>query len=253
MPNPVFAGAVLLAGATGPAVLANKRGCGPIAEDAYFGPETHAAVELFQARFTDTSGTPLKIDGIVGPMTWAALFGAGTVASATKAPTPFLKKVLEIAAEEIGTKEKPLGSNRGPRVDQYLKSVGLDPKGGSYPWCAAFIYFCFQQAASALHVPNPAIKHAGVLDLWTRAGTQGTRRILTAEANASPSLVQPGCLFIITTTAGHGHTGLIEKIDGVRLTTIEGNTNETGSHEGIGVFRRKGRTIATITPGFIQY
>jgi hypothetical protein len=47
--------------------------------------------------------------------------------------------------------------------------------------------------------------------------------------------------------------GLIEKIQGTVLTTIEGNTNVNGSREGIGVFRRVGRTISSINLGFLDY
>jgi peptidoglycan hydrolase-like protein with peptidoglycan-binding domain len=253
-----FPGTVLTPGSKGAAVLTvqqrlNKLGCGPIAEDGTFGAETQDAVELFQARSQDTSDAPLKIDGTVRPMTWAALFGAGTTPTNTTAPSQLLAAVLQFATGEVGTMEDPLGSNRGPRVDQYLRAVGLDPAAGSFPWCAAFIYFCFQQAANTLNVPNPAIKDAGVLDLWNRAGSQGIRRIAAPEAATTPSVVQPGCRFVITTDSGNGHTGLVEQVAGVRLTTIEGNTNLGGSPEGIGVFRRTGRTIATINRGFIQY
>ena len=60
-------------------------------------------------------------------------------------------------------------------------------------------------------------------------------------------------IFIIGTSSGKGHTGLVEKISGSLLTTIEGNTNDNGSREGIGVFRRTSRQIADINRGFIDY
>ncbi len=253
-----FPGTVLAPGSRGAAVLAlqqrlNAIGCGPIVEDSIFGVETQDAVELFQARFSDIAGSPLKIDGVVGPMTWGALFGKTSTPPNTTAPTAVLAQTLRFASGEVGIMEVPPGSNRGPRVDQYLTSVGLDPSAGSFAWCAAFVYFCFQQAALALNIPNPAIKDAGVLDVWNRAGAQGVRRIASAEANSTPSLVQPGCLFVIRTGGIHGHMGLVEQVAGVSLTTIEGNTNLNGSPEGIGVFRRTGRTVAGINLGFIQY
>jgi hypothetical protein len=60
-------------------------------------------------------------------------------------------------------------------------------------------------------------------------------------------------VFVIRTGSEHGHMGLVEQIAGVGLTTIEGNTNLNGSPEGIGVFRRTGRTVSSINLGFIQY
>jgi hypothetical protein len=52
---------------------------------------------------------------------------------------------------------------------------------------------------------------------------------------------------------GTGHTGLVERVLGGRLVTIEGNTNGGGSREGIGVFRRNRRTVWSINRGFINY
>jgi hypothetical protein len=229
----------------------NQLGCGPVSEDGDFGPETFDAVELFQARSVDHHGDPLVVDGRVGPMTWAALFGPIPV---VKSAENFLQaRALQTAASQIGVMEQPPGSNRGPQVDIYLRSVGIDPAGGSYAWCAAFVYWCFRDAAQALGLPNPAIRSAGVLDCWNRAGAVGVHRISFAEANSTPALVKPGMVFVMSMGSGNGHTGFVEEVDGVVLTTIEGNTNQGGSREGIGVFRRKGRRLSSINRGFIDY
>ena len=37
------------------------------------------------------------------------------------------------------------------------------------------------------------------------------------------------------------------------MQTIEGNTNEAGGREGIGVFRRSGRRIRDVNVGFLDY
>jgi hypothetical protein len=230
----------------------NQLGCGPVPESGVFEASTFAAVEIFQARSVDIHGLPLSVDGKVGPMTWAALFG-GAPATIVRAATPLQVEVLRVAAEEIGVLENPLGSNSGPRVDQYLASVGLNARDGSFPWCAAFIYFCFRDGAGNLGVTNPASKTAGAVDVWNLAGARGIDRVSMAEASDTPALVQPGMVFVLSTGGGHGHVGLVEKIDGVVLTTIEGNTNESGGREGIGVFRHHGRRISQINLGFVDY
>jgi hypothetical protein len=259
VPSIPFPGTVIAAGsADKAAVLAiqrrlNQLGCGPVAEDGVFGIETTDAVELCQARSVDKFGAPLKVDGQVGPMTWGTLFGDQAVPKVSAPSSALQNQVLTLAASEIGTLEIPLGSNRGPKIDLYLRAVGLDPTQGSFPWCAAFVYFCFQNAASALRIPNPVVKTAGVLDHWNRAGKSGIPRVSTADATANPSLVRPGMIFVITTGNGNGHTGLVEAVDGVQLATIEGNTNLTGSREGIGVFRHSMRRIAQINKGYIDY
>jgi putative peptidoglycan binding protein/CHAP domain-containing protein len=232
----------------------NARGCGPIDVDGGFGDQTDAAVRLFQARFPDVEGIPLLVDGKVGSITWAALFGEGTVPSADEAPSPLLQKTLEIAKSQIGVMEQPPGSNRGPEVDEYLRRVGLNPKG-HFAWCVAFLYFCFDEAAKALDRSNPVIKTAGVLDHWAKAGQQGVPRITHARAVQNPGLVLPGHIFIIDTgnPGGGGHSGVVQEVAGGKIITIEGNTNVDGSAEGIGVFRRESRKIAQINKGFIDY
>ena len=60
-------------------------------------------------------------------------------------------------------------------------------------------------------------------------------------------------IFVLDTGGGAGHTGLVESIEGGRLITLEGNTNDGGSREGVGVFRRNGRKIVNINRGFIDY
>jgi hypothetical protein len=231
----------------------NRLGCGPVAEDDNFGTQTAEAVELFQTRSADHFGLPLDVDGRVGPMTWASLFAVPQLPTVQTTNHPLLAEVLKFAATQVGVMEQPLGSNRGPQVDQYLRSVGIDPSSGSFPWCAAFVYFCFQQAARSLNMGNPVIQTGGVLDHWNRAGAAGVPRLGTAECVANPSLVAPGMIFIMVNKNGSGHTGLVEAITGTFLTTIEGNTNDNGSREGIGVFRRQKRTIASISRGYISY
>ena len=97
------------------------------------------------------------------------------------------------------------------------------------------------------------IKTAGVLDHWSRAGSQGIARITAAKARNNPALVKPGHIFCINRSSGLGHTGLVEHVLGGKLVSIEGNTNEGGSGEGIGVFHRNLRKVSSIDIGFIDY
>jgi hypothetical protein len=232
----------------------NEVGCGPVDVDGEFGEQTEGAVRTFQLRFTDVDGLPLKVDGVIGSISWASLFGIQTVDTVLHpdAALPLLTKVLQVAGTQVGVEEVPRGSNRGPQVDKYIEAVGLDPSG-RFAWCVAFQFWCFQKAAHDLNVANPMIKTAGVLDHWNKAGNQGIARITAAKARSNPALVKPGHLFCINRGSGLGHTGFVEQVLGGKLITIEGNTNEGGSGEGIGVFRRSLRKIADIDIGFIDY
>lgn len=169
--------------------------------------------------------------------------------------TPFTAKALAVAVSQLGVREDPPGSNRGAEVDRYVRSVGLNPEG-KYSWCAAYVYFCFDEAAKAMGIPNPLVKTGGVLDHWHKAAENpAARRIAAADARLFIEDL-PGTIFIMAFAGGLGHTGLVESVsdstDGKVLVTIEGNTNIDGSREGIGVFRRK-RLLKSITKGFIDY
>jgi hypothetical protein len=229
----------------------NERACGPLEIDGDFGPKTLAAVMLFQARTTDRDGVPLKVDGVLGAMTWEALF-EGQVPVISRVDDALLTRVLEVAGAQVGVREEPKNSNRGKQVDEYLRSVGIDPTRGSYPWCCAFVYWCFQKAAQALNRENPMVKTAGCLDHWLRAEERKIRRLHVARAISNPAMVKPGMVFIMDFGEGKGHTGIVEQVNGGKLQTIEGNTDPSGSREGGGVYRMN-RKITQIGRGFIDY
>lgn len=164
--------------------------------------------------------------------------------------SPFTSKALAIAALEVGVREEPPGTNRGPRVDEYVKSVGLNPDGG-FSWCACFVYWCFGEASRAMEIVNPLVKTGGVLDHWHKTTA---RKIAVGDARLFADDL-PGTIFIMSFGGGLGHTGIVESLsdspDGRMLVTIEGNTGPTGTREGVGVFRK--RRALTSVKGFIDY
>lgn len=263
-PGRSFPGLYLMEGMTGPDVAAVKAklkaaGCDPGSTDPAFDPVTRIAVMLFQARSCEPSGEPLEIDGVVGPLTWAALFGpdgaptdrpVGTDPAAP--PVSLARAVLDIAADEVGVREVPYGSNAGPKVRRYLSSVGL---GVGNPWCMAFVHWCFDEAAKAAGRDNPVPRSGHVRTVWNRARDRlDAARVITArEAAENPALVRPGMVFFMAYDETRGHTGLVvDNVNG-RLETIEGNTNDDGHREGNGVFRRTRRRIGDANLGFIAF
>lgn len=203
------------------------------------------AVVHFQARNSTPDGKPLPIDGEVGASTWAALFGPGAVFStqALDPAAPMRNLVMDIAASQIGVVEQPRGSNRGPEVDVYIRTAGLDPTQDSFPWCVCFLYWVFEQAAKLKSKDNPLPKTAGVIALWNQA--RHTEAQVVRISDVTGQTVKPGMIFALDLGGGKGHAGLVIDVRGDHIITIEGNTNPGGSSDGFGVFRRDSRPITT--------
>lgn len=223
--------------------------CGPIDIDGDFGKQTVASVKLFQSRNTDIQGIPLLADGKIGSITWQILFKETDVPQIEVATNDLFIEVLKIANSQLAVREIPPNSNRGVDVAKYLKSVGLDANSGHYSWCMAFVYWCFDEGFKKIGKTNTLVKTGGVLRQWNESKN---RRIKKADAINNPSLVKPGFVFIRNYGGGKGHTGIVTSVNGGYIETIEGNSNNNGSREGVGVFKLT-RKIASIENGFIDF
>ena len=136
---------------------------------------------------------------------------------------------LAVAQGELakGVKGGDPAKFRGPQVDVYLASVGLDAEheganGEGYPWCAAFVHWCFQQS-TAETLPNPCPKTGVALHLWDLSPLQ-----------ARTQLPAPGDVFIVDHGKGRGHCGIVSSVspDSQTITSIEGDTSADGSRTG---------------------
>lgn len=222
-----------------------KIGFRDVLVDGDFGPKTKSAVQLFQARYTDQNGNLLVIDGVLGAISWAVLFGEHSVPQQSTIKKKLAETALDFAHSQMGVRESG-GNNCGPEVESFLKAVGL---GKGYSWCMAFVYWSFQKAAEQLGQQNPLVKTGGVLRGWNEANCT---KILAKDSKNNPSLVKPGQIFIMDYGQGYGHTGIVKEVNGGFITTIEGNTNDSRSREGIGVFNHI-RKIKDVNKGFLQY
>ena len=232
----------------------NDLGFGQLVVDGDFGEATENAIFHFQARNSTPDGKPLEIDGEVGAFTWAALFGPGAVFNtlALDHKASMRDLVIDIAASQIGVVEQPRGSNRGPEVDVYIRTTGLDPARDSYPWCVCFLYWVFDQAAKIKAIENPLPKTAGVITLWALGLHTEAQVIRKSDANGQT--VKPGMIFLLNLGGGKGHAGLVIEVRDDNIVTIEGNTNTGGSSEGFGVFRRDSRAIkSSVLLGYLDF
>lgn len=226
-------------------------GIAPIKPDGRFGAKTFAAVQAFQARSVDKQGQPLRVDGKVGPMTWEALFGDESVdvVVSTEQLDPLLSSVLDIAQTQLYVREDPNADNRGKDVEAYLASVDMPP---GEAWSAAFVYWCFEQAAKKLDLENPVPKTGLGLKLWRDAHDAGAKHVDAAQATDDPRLIMPGHVFVMGFSEEMAHVGLVERVEGGCIATIEGNIR-ADAYGGDGVYRRAQRKISDINLGFLDF
>lgn len=250
-----FPGAILKRGDTGADVAKiqarlDALGLAVSSPKGTFDAALVSGIRLFQSLHSGPDGRPLLSDGQVGPMTWGALFPDEVAPTAPSVTSNLATAALGFAVSQIGVMEKPVGSNRGPEVDQYLIAAGSTP--GNF-WCMAFVFYCFRRAAADLQIQNPFPQTAGCLDAFARARRAG-KVLLKADAIKDVSLVRPGMVFILDHGGGLGHTGFVKTCVGGALRTVEGNSNPTGSSNGIGVFELNRRNVANgELKGFITF
>jgi len=143
-----------------------------------------------------------------------------------------VREVLDVAISQDGVTEMPRGSNRGPKVEAYLRSTGLGP---GYPWCAAFVNWCIEQVEKkhSINIAFPKTASCDVILDFARR-----HDILYSEP-------VEGDVFLVLASANDAtHTGFVDDVVNSRFGTIEGNSNSTGSREGLGVVRIR-RPITT--------
>lgn len=146
--------------------------------------------------------------------------------------------VLRIAASQIGVKESPPNSNRVKYNTWYY---GREVSGAAYPWCMAFVQWCFDQAGFHLHK------------------TAGCTVLANAYRNAGrwvTSGYKPGDIVMFDFSGMRKktqHVGIVESVGNGFLMTIEGNTGTSNQDNGGAVLRRK-RALRYVTgacrPGY---
>ena len=146
--------------------------------------------------------------------------------------TLIINKVRKTYTSEIGIREHG-GFNRGQRVEEYLKAANL--KGGA-AWCAAFVTWTFKEC-------NVKAVVSGYSPNWFQSNII-YKRDDNINRNYKP---QPGDVFglYFESKKRIAHVGFIDGKQGDYYITVEGNTNEAGSREGDGVYRKR-RHVKTI-------
>ncbi|MBR3560704.1 MAG: CHAP domain-containing protein [Oscillospiraceae bacterium] len=132
--------------------------------------------------------------------------------------------VLAVAAAELGARESPPGSNRVLYNTWYY---GREVSGSAYPWCMAFVQWCYDRAGAALPFKTAS---CGALLRWYR---EHQPDCLTRDPVA-------GDIVIFDFPGGKAvdHTGIFERMQGDSVVTVDGNTGTLSDADGGAVLRR---------------
>lgn len=152
--------------------------------------------------------------------------------------------ISQIASKYINEKEKP--GNTGfinPEFEKKLKAVGWQ---AGWAWCAAFLEAVIWEA-----YPNRINEVKG---LFVPSAVNTFKNLKNAGYHFSMTPSVDSLVFWQHIKNGvaewTGHTGIVsEVIDPVTFKSIEGNTNNTGSREGDGVYRKTRKVNPNVTDG----
>jgi hypothetical protein len=147
----------------------------------------------------------------------------GCIASSYNPPHVSIEAVYN---SQVGVVEQPRGSNSGPEVRKYLRSVKTTVPA---PWCAAFVHWCLDSAGIANNIT-------------AYSPTAINKNNLVYYRGRLIKPITPGDVFTIyfVSMGRIGHTGFCGvQLNATVVQTVEGNSNDGGSREGYGVFRRK--------------
>lgn len=138
-----------------------------------------------------------------------------------------VEEFLEIPRKEIGVTENPKDSNK-TKYGEWYQMNGV-------PWCMIFVQWCFSQAGLPLEFRSASCVET--LDWWQENHPD--------KVTGQP---KPGDIMIQVKSGGKGHTGIVERVNGNSVTTIEGNTSPTdaGSQDNGGCVARKERKLSDI-------
>ena len=149
--------------------------------------------------------------------------------------TRLREEICRIAKAEIGVEEID-GTNTGERVNEYKAATNL-PSKASWPWCSAFVCWVVREAMKAAKVKEtktfkrPTTAGAWDFERWSLAQDESTNTKKPAGTD-----IQAGDIVVFTFS--HIGIALTAPDKGGNVVTVEGNTDQAGSREGGGVFKK---------------
>jgi len=154
----------------------------------------------------------------------------------TTPAVPTARAVVDAAAAEVGTREGRTGGHWNNDTKYADEVPGLE-WADRQPWCATFVSWVALRSGAAALYPRTASCDLGAAWFKDRGEFSDTPR-------------GPGDQVFFGTPRDLVHTGLVVSFDADTITTIEGNTNDSGSREGDGVYRKVRRRRDAYVVGY---
>ncbi len=143
-----------------------------------------------------------------------------------------IKDVLTVANGEVGIKEMPAGSNCVKYNDEFYQRKVSGP---SYPWCATFVSWVFAKV-------DP-----GLITKSASCAFMGNAFKAKKQWYTIPRVGDVVFYKFSGSSRWTNHTGIVIKVEGRQITTIEGNTAAGNDANGGQV------QIRTRTKGIVGY
>lgn len=175
-----------------------KLGFNPGPIDGIRGRMTTNAVRAFQA------SRGLLVDGIVGPVTYGALFASAEV---TEAPLIDGMPWFDEANRLIGTREV-VGAGDNATILDWAEELDIDYGDDDIPWCGLFVAHCIGSTLQSEPLPNNPL---------------GARQWISFGESCDPQLGAVIVFWRGSPDGWQGHVGFYAGEDATHYHTLGGN------------------------------
>lgn len=175
---------------------------------------TVVPVDVDEEKLTNSAGAVYvgnassnKVDVIISEIEQLEDNSSSEESSSSGGTNGTASKFLSVAAAEIGTTEKPIGSNK----QKYGEWFGMN----GVAWCAIFVSWCANHAGVSSVVPDSFSSVSQFQSWYSNKGLYRKKGSYTPKAGD----------IMIQKSSGASHIGIVESVNSSGFVAIEGNSS----------------------------